>query len=24
MAKGDAKVNYKAGGNHLVLDSGCT
>jgi hypothetical protein len=24
MAKGDAKVNYKAGGNHWVLDSGCT
>jgi hypothetical protein len=23
MAIGDAKVNYKAGGNHWVLDSGC-
>jgi hypothetical protein len=24
MEKGDAKVNYKVGGNHWVLDSGCT
>jgi hypothetical protein len=24
MAKGDAKVNYKAEGNHWVVDSGCT
>jgi hypothetical protein len=24
MAKGDAKVNYKARGNHWVLDNGCT
>ena len=24
MTKGGAKVNYKAGGRHWVLDSGCT
>ena len=24
MAKGGAKVNYKSGGRHWVLDSGCT
>ena len=24
MAKGNSKVNYKAGGKHWVLDSGCS
>jgi hypothetical protein len=24
MAKGESKVNYKAGGRHWVIDSGCT
>ena len=24
MAKGERKVNYKTGGSHWVIDSGCT